>query len=1044
MTQSFAKMNKGRVEYMINEHLHEEGASKKDKSAAAEYMVGESAENGGQGVWYDPAGVLGKHEQTVTAKDFRQACDGFHPTTEENLAQNSGDPKRVPGYDFTFSVPKIVTVLHQFGDEKTREQVQKFVSQAVDEALNYMSQEVWLTRRGAGSTIKENAPLVAAKFDHLTNRNGQPNTHIHACALNATLRKDGSYGTIDTAKALAFQRVSANVFHASLAQKLKEGLGLDTFGESGKEAFSARNIPEKIEQYMDFASSRRKEVLEAAGGKEALEAGGIAVNQAAVLKDRKSKQALPADEYENKKDAEAAEQGLTHEFVTDWVQSLSVNRTELKTLTHDRIQEIGRECVAEILDKDSFFPEQKLTALMLLKLQGEASPAEALRATNEVIQTQLVPLAEDEKYQMQYSTQERIDLEAKLAEDCSHINRAHVFSADYVKQKLHAAQQNPDRPMSNEQRAAAEHVLLSPHTVTVYAGAAGAGKTVTALSLRDAFDEMGYKTYGLALAWSAAKNLQKEAGFDSKAIEGFVRKLDKGARGEKGGIVLEKNSVFLVDEAGMVGSVHGAKIVSYAREAGAKIVLTGDLNQHQPVNAGSFMRTAVDTVGEVRIDQVRRQSLILTQTQQSDKPANLDIFDQRDKRGRFIEQRIEVPTDIRNSKNPVFGNVKAVDREAGTITVRSDFGKEFTFQPKGDWREDDWMREAGTNIAKGLARDALMRYHEAGLISITKDRGRAIDALVKDYKNYREANPANSVIVIGGPRRDVRELAARVEQVERKLGHVTGPVHTMKVSDGGKPYEIEIGIGSKLVVRKNLKDEEIFNRDIGTVRRIDVLEDGALRVRLQMGDGKETTFTTREGDPLWNKEGKAISIESANAMTSHGSQGQTKHAAFNMSSSMDDKALQYVNCTRHRAFVKTYLTKEQAHGEIMRRSEEYRSMGSITTQEVLDQASTKWSKIRVKETTYSFLKKHKPLAEEIAQDEAIVHRRERAQELAQDQHKANAALYVARNESKAVKESIVAAKKPDTRQRQQEAARRSEIESARLRQERDKAKELSI
>jgi len=55
--------------------------------------------------------------------------------------------------------------------------------------------------------------------------------------------------------------------------------------------------------------------------------------------------------------------------------------------------------------------------------------------------------------------------------------------------------------------------------------------------------------------------------------------------------------VFVIDEAGMVGSRQMARVLSKLHEAGAKAVLVGDAERLQPIEAGAAFRAIAERTG---------------------------------------------------------------------------------------------------------------------------------------------------------------------------------------------------------------------------------------------------------------------------------------------------------------------------------------------------------------------------------------------------------------------------------------------------------------
>ncbi|ABD56144.1 conjugal transfer protein traA [Jannaschia sp. CCS1] len=63
----------------------------------------------------------------------------------------------------------------------------------------------------------------------------------------------------------------------------------------------------------------------------------------------------------------------------------------------------------------------------------------------------------------------------------------------------------------------------------------------------------------------------------------------------------------MIDEAGMVGTRQLERVLSHAADAGAKVVLVGDPQQLQSIEAGAAFRALHERYGGARIDEVRRQ-----------------------------------------------------------------------------------------------------------------------------------------------------------------------------------------------------------------------------------------------------------------------------------------------------------------------------------------------------------------------------------------------------------------------------------------------------
>ena len=70
---------------------------------------------------------------------------------------------------------------------------------------------------------------------------------------------------------------------------------------------------------------------------------------------------------------------------------------------------------------------------------------------------------------------------------------------------------------------------------------------------------------------------------------------------------LGKDTVLVVDEAGMIGTRQMAELVKQCDAAGSKLVLVGDGKQLQAVELGGAFQAIAGKTGEVRLSEIIRQ-----------------------------------------------------------------------------------------------------------------------------------------------------------------------------------------------------------------------------------------------------------------------------------------------------------------------------------------------------------------------------------------------------------------------------------------------------
>jgi len=154
--------------------------------------------------------------------------------------------------------------------------------------------------------------------------------------------------------------------------------------------------------------------------------------------------------------------------------------------------------------------------------------------------------------------------------------------------------------LSDEQRRAIDHVT-GPEQIAAVVGFAGAGKSTMLAAARQAWEGQGYTVHGAALSGKATEGLGESSGIRSRTLASweFGWKNDNDRLGRR--------DVFVIDEAGMVGSRQLARFVAEAKRSGAKLVLLGDHEQLQAIGAGAPFRAIAARIGFAGLSDIRRQ-----------------------------------------------------------------------------------------------------------------------------------------------------------------------------------------------------------------------------------------------------------------------------------------------------------------------------------------------------------------------------------------------------------------------------------------------------
>jgi Ti-type conjugative transfer relaxase TraA len=250
----------------------------------------------------------------------------------------------------------------------------------------------------------------------------------------------------------------------------------------------------------------------------------------------------------------------------------------LKALTHGQATFSPRD-IAKYLHTRTDGAEQFQAALLKVTTSPE-----------------LVSVGRDDRGVERYTSREMLHLETEVLDRAKSLSdrRGHDVAPSRVKsvRSQHA--------LSDEQGRAYEE-LTSKGDLKLLIGVAGSGKSRTLGAAREAWEAEGYTVKGAALSGIAAQNLTEASGIQSRTIASFEHawKADREP--------LTSKDVLVIDEAGMVGTRQLARVMQAAHEARAKVVLVGDPEQLQAIEAGAPFRGMVARHGMSELNQVQLQ-----------------------------------------------------------------------------------------------------------------------------------------------------------------------------------------------------------------------------------------------------------------------------------------------------------------------------------------------------------------------------------------------------------------------------------------------------
>ena len=213
----------------------------------------------------------------------------------------------------------------------------------------------------------------------------------------------------------------------------------------------------------------------------------------------------------------------------------------------------------------------------------------------------LVRIGRDGHGEERFTSRDMVRIEERLYRSADHlVGREHHQVSELSRDWALAAAEKRGLALSGEQRRAFLHIT-DGRDLALVIGYAGTGKSAMLGVAKEAWEHAGFEIRGIALSGIAAENLEAGSGIASRTIASLEHQWAQGRE------ILGSNHVLVIDEAGMVGSRQLERVLSEAERRGAKVVLVGDPEQLQAIEAGAAFRSISERHPHVEITDIRRQ-----------------------------------------------------------------------------------------------------------------------------------------------------------------------------------------------------------------------------------------------------------------------------------------------------------------------------------------------------------------------------------------------------------------------------------------------------
>jgi conjugative relaxase-like TrwC/TraI family protein len=929
-----------------------------DASQETSLWAGEGAEK---------AGLSGQ----VEIEAFKAILDGKMP--DGTLIGTGGkEGNRAVGFDMTFSAPKTLSMLAYVGGD---ERLLAANLKAAQTAIAWAERNLAETRmKGADGKMQavKTGNLVAALFQHDTNRNLDPQAHVHAVIANATRGPDGKWRALRNGKIWQNYATIASIYNAQLRTEVESlGYKIEPVAKHGQ--FEIVGISR--EAVMAF-STRRAEINEAFSK---LDIQNDTTRDAATLKTRARKATV-----ENRAElrAEWAERaaGLGLDLPAQVAAAREVAR-EGKDVWQRAVGAVrsGAERAALVVefikerigggDKDLLMPD-KLWSMTPTAIGAAKSVASAIRSLSEreaafdavqLTKTALdlglpITVAEVEKRiavlermgqlvrgvhgdKDRLTTPGAISTERAILEFVS-AGRGRgdrvIDSPEAAGERLQAAaiagaMGKKGFALNPGQEAAGRLLLAGTDRIVAVQGVAGAGKSSALGAVATVAREEGRNVIGLGLQNTLVRMLETDTGIPSMTVARFLGTHGRLLSDKTSPQRLEmakamfKGSVLVVDEASMVSNDQVYKLTALAErlEVG-RLAFVGDKRQLGAIDAGKpfeVLQAANTSTAEMNINLRARSAALISAAAAANDYRPADAFKA------LKEMTTEVPNGGAALAARRWTALPADERDRTVLLasgrqVRADINSEVQagLLAKG---------ELGGNAADLTVLDKVTTTREEERFTETYAKGQRVD------------------FQRGVPSQNIPPGAANVVGIDKAAGQVTlidskGQMHkfypqrlstnrhenTVRIS---RPKPLRIHEGDRIRWTETDRDRGLINADRARVLKID-----AAGITVETSTKMQVTLPA--GDPMLQR------LDLGYALNAHMAQGLTADRGIAVFDSRETKLtnekLFLVNITRVRDSLELIVDNgERVERGVMRNAGEKTSALETTGEVTIDRGA---------------------------------------------------------------------------------------------------------
>jgi conjugative relaxase-like TrwC/TraI family protein len=509
----------------------------------------------------------------VQEKHFSRLCEGKHPITGERLGVRDKGPLRRVCYFGQISPPKDVSIALLVGGD---DRIATWWKEAVNETVKEIdaATAARIRKDGIEDQNRYTNKMVAAMVTHDASRALDPQLHTHVCIMNVTYDDvEKQWKSVQPEGYFKHQGYFREICYNKLAERMID---------AGYEVERARKIGFHIKGFpvalRDQFSKRHEEIEKVSATTGVTSQDGL---QFIARSTRADKVTVEPAEL-RRQWREASGDHLT--VVEDVIASAAGERQTLERITVTMALDLGQ---AQVFERYSVIGERALLREALVYGRGDVRLDELKREVEVRIKKGHLIRKGDEIVSRETLLMEREYLDWALTYKRRHSDLGKVDDLD--------------RSLKGEYGEAVKKILFCQDKMVILQGKAGSGKTLTLKEVVKGIKKAGNDVFACAPSSGATEILRERLTPEAESLQQLLINHDLQRR--------IKGRVIIVDEAGLISTRQMRDLCRVASQNDNRLVLVGDIGQHNSVEAGDALR-ALQTYGKVttaRLTKILRQ-----------------------------------------------------------------------------------------------------------------------------------------------------------------------------------------------------------------------------------------------------------------------------------------------------------------------------------------------------------------------------------------------------------------------------------------------------